>query len=65
MKVNNFRLTGKGRGMIRPMKTAISKTKRQKTYTQEAMVSIEILITEESHGPARYKGPRESSSKLD
>src|SRR5699024_9318157 len=43
MKVNNFRLMGKGRGMIKPMKTAISKTRRQKTYTQEAMVSIQIL----------------------
>lgn len=31
MKVNSFRLMGKGRGRMRPMKTPISKTKRQKT----------------------------------
>lgn len=56
----------KGRGMIRPMKTAISKTRRQKTYViQIAMVSIQRLITEDSHGSIRYKGPRGGCSKLD
>lgn len=65
MKVNNFRLMGKGRGMIKPMKTAISKTRRQKTYTQEAMVSIQILITEGSHGSARYKDLVRPATSLD
>lgn len=33
MKVNSFRLTVKGSGTMRPMKTAISTTRRQKTWT--------------------------------
>ena len=43
MKAKSFLFTVNGRGMMRPMKTAISNTKRQKTYNH--VVSICWLDT--------------------
>lgn len=54
-KVKSLRLTAKGRGTIRPIKTPISRTRRQKTCSQSTLILIDLKVQGSKVGCSRLQ----------